>query len=312
MRILVTGANGFAGVHLLERLRREPALELLGWSRSGQWLPGFADLEDAARLERIDWTDQADLRSRLLEFQPEAIFHLAGYSNPAASFREPEAAWAGNWHLTFRLLTALVDIGLKPRVLLASSGAIYGEAVGTITESTELRPGSPYATSKAAADLMAYQMHRSHGLPIIRARLFNVCGPGLPATFALGEFTRQLVAIERGEQEPILKHGNLEAERDYLDIRDVAEAYWQLLQHGQPGEAYNLARGEAQPMRYYLDLLAKECRRPVRTESEAARLRPTETRRLQVETLKLRATISWQPRIDILVSLREQLEFARG
>lgn len=314
MKTLITGATGFAGSHFLERCRArgDEASGLVGLSRTGDWLPGFRDLRAYVRLRRFDWTSVARLKAILKQEQPDRILHLAGYTDPAGSFRDPAAAWEGNWRTTFTLLEAIKSWGGRPRALFASSGAVYGQADGRITESAELRPNSPYGASKAAADLLCHQVWKSDGLHIIRARLFNVSGPGLPDTLALGQFVRQIVAIERGEQEPALKLGDLSAERDFLDIRDALAAFEALMEHGEPGAAYNVASGVSQPMRRLVEQLLKLSTKRISIAQDPARMRPAETKKLQVEIGKLARTTGWRPQIDLAASLAEMLEAARG
>lgn len=256
-------------------------------------------------------TTSAELAELVRREAPEAIVHLAGYTHPGRSFSEPLAAWHGNLTLTLDLLAAVVQSGLRPRVLLVSSAAVYGEVAGTITEETPLAPLSPYGSSKAAMEALAQQVGQASRLPIVRVRTFNLCGPGLPIGFALGDFTRQLIDTERGLAEPVLKVGNLSAERDYLDVRDAVAGYGLLLEKGQPGEAYNLARGEAHAMRWFVEELIRLCPKEVRLQTEVDRFRPAEARRSNVDIGKVRA-LGWSPRIELIDSLRGQMEAARA
>jgi GDP-4-dehydro-6-deoxy-D-mannose reductase len=255
MKILITGVTGFAGCHLVSWLsqRQGSAVELFGVSRRGRWPAGFKQLKKCLRVLRFDWSSPRPLATLLRDLKPEAIFHLAGDTNVAGSFRAPSLAWKANWRTTFFLFEALRAWGGRPRVLLASSGAVYGQAEEVVTEQTELRPNSPYGASKAAADLLAGQVWRSDGIPTIRARLFNVCGPGLPPTLALGSFVQQIVAIERGRARPVLQTGKLSTARDYLHIRDVVRCYVELLQKGasrpapRPGKKEDRSADRSRP-----------------------------------------------------------------
>lgn len=313
MRILITGVTGFAGCHLLSFLGETKLgkLRIVGLSRRGKFLPGFEHLSRTIRLERDDLQSVGHLLKLLRAEKPDRIFHFAGYTDAARSFREPAAAWQGNWRTAFTLFRAIQRWGARPRVLVASSAAVYGNSVDAVTEESTLLPVSPYGVSKAAADLLAGQAFLSDGIPTVRARLFNVCGPGLPSTFALGAFVSQIVAIERGQRPPVLKVGDLTAERDYLPIRVVVRAYWDLVEKGVPGDAYNLASGKTYPMRQLLNQMLKLANQSIQIEPDPSRLRGTEVMRSNVDVSKLRRAIGWRPSLAVRQDLQEMLEHAR-
>jgi GDP-4-dehydro-6-deoxy-D-mannose reductase len=213
------------------------------------------------------------------------------------------------------LYEAVAAWGGGPRILFVSSGAIYGEPADpskAIDEQTELRPNNPYAASKAAADLLSYQTHRTLRLEIIRVRPFNHVGPGQSPAYAVANFARQLAAIERHESPPVLRVGNLAAERDLTDVRDVVRAYELLLERGTPGEAYNLASGRLRPMREYLQLLLSLSRAPVRVETDPNLIRKVDTSTAPVDATKLRTATGWVPQVTLEQTLRDTLEYWRG
>src|SRR5436309_1939959 len=203
MRILLTGATGFAGSHLAEALLCKPDVRLCGLSRRGEWPADQRHLADRVELRGVDLCDGAAVGQVLREVEPEQIFHVAGYAHVGRSFHEPDAAWAGN--------LAATRWGGKPRVLFVGSGLVYGDSDDPETPRHEellLRPNSPYAASKSAADLLSYQFTRDPGLHIVVARPFNHIGPRQAPDFAVASFARQVVAIERGEKSPVLETGN--------------------------------------------------------------------------------------------------------
>lgn len=310
MRVLITGITGFAGRHLAELLARQPDLELHGLVRSQHNL----SLPSSTRLHSADLLGEHALRSVLWLIQPQQIYHLAGYANPAASFREARQAWNANLTATLNLYDAcLSELKEKPRILLVSSGAVYAELHPgeMVTEDSPLGPRSPYAASKAAADLVSYQYWIANQLPIIRVRPFNQVGPGQSANFALGRFAEQLVGMEMGKLEPVLRVGNLEAERDFTDVRDMVRAYLLLMKDGKPGEVYNAAAGQSWPMRWYLDQLLKSTKVAVRVETDATLLRPKETQNLRVNSQKLHKLSGWTPQIPIAQTLDDLLNSYR-
>src|SRR5205823_1736354 len=177
---------------------------------------------------------------------PDRIAHLAGYADAGGSFRDPDAAWAGNLAATRALYDAVARWGGSPRILFVSTGQVYGPATSAdrpLDETAELRPVSPYAASKAAADLLSYQVTRHPGLAVVRVRPFNQVGPRLPPQYAAGHFARQLARIEYGLAPPQLEVGDLTARRDLTDVRDMVEAYRLLLDRGRGGETYNAGTG---------------------------------------------------------------------
>jgi GDP-4-dehydro-6-deoxy-D-mannose reductase len=310
MRVLITGVSGFAGRHLAELLSRQPELELHGLVRSQN---NFS-LPANTRVHRADLLDEPALRSVLWLVQPQQIYHLAGYANPAGSFREARQAWQANLTATLNLYdSCLSELSEKPRILFVSSGAVYAELQQgqMVTEDSPLGPRSPYAASKAAADLASYQYWIASQLPIIRIRPFNQVGPGQSPHFALGRFAEQLVRMEQGEQPPVIRVGNLEAERDFTDVRDMVRAYSLLMAKGYPGEVYIAAAGESRPMRWYLEQLLKSTKVDVRVETDATLFRPKETQNLRVNSQKLHKLTGWSLQIPISQTLDDLLNSYR-
>src|SRR5262245_57880287 len=276
MRILITGATGFAGGHLADLLLRQAEAELLGISRRCE-----RRRDGRFQLAACDLTDRGAVASLLQEWQPRQIYHLAGYAHAGRSFREPDAAWSGNLEATRGLLEGVQCWGGSPRILLVGSGLVYGEpetAGASCDEHCLLRPDSPYAASKAAADLLGYQCWRSTCLEIVRARPFNHVGPGQSAEFAVAHFARQFVEIERGLRPPCLETGDLGPRRDLTDVRDIVRGYVILMERGVPGEVYNLGSGTDFSMREVLDRLLKLAAVRCEVQSRADLMREAETR----------------------------------
>ena len=202
-----------------------------------------------------------------------------------------------------------------PRFLVIGSSEEYGLVRPDelpIRESNPLRPLSPYAVSKVTQDLMGYQYFMSYGLPIVRARAFNHEGPRRGDVFVASSFARQIAEIEAGRREPILHVGNLEAKRDYTDVRDIVRGYWRLLEDGVPGEVYNLCSGRAWPIRAVLELLLGDAKtRPVIKE-DPSRLRPTEVPVLVGDGTKIREAVGWAPSIPFEKTLTDLLAFWRS
>ncbi|HVS40055.1 MAG TPA: GDP-mannose 4,6-dehydratase, partial [Gemmataceae bacterium] len=257
MRILVTGATGFAGGWLAEALAARGG-DLFGLCRRAVWPDEWAHLAPKVLLRSSDLCDSNAVEAILRDIQPQQIYHLAGYAQVGRSTDEPDAAWSGNLTATRSLYEAAARWGGKPRILFVGSGLIYGEptvADEAQDETRLLRPNNPYAASKAAADLLSYQTAVNPGLEIVRARPFNHVGPRQGPQFAVANFARQAAAIERGEMPPVLETGNLESRRDLTDVRDTVAAYILLMEKGRPSEAYNVGSGQNVSMQTVLDRL---------------------------------------------------------
>src|SRR6266568_9550176 len=219
-RVLITGATGFVGGHLAEALAARGGASLHGLSRGGAWPAELRHLERIVELRAADLGDRAAIERVLADVRPERIVHLAGYAHAGHSFQEPDAAWAGNLDATRNLYEALIRWGGSPRILFVSTGLVYGDAEGAVDEQAPLRPASPYAASKAAADLASGQYARQPGLDIVIARPFNHIGPRQSPDYAVARFASQVAAIERGRQPPVIETGDLDAARDVTDVRD--------------------------------------------------------------------------------------------
>ncbi|MCS6975691.1 MAG: GDP-mannose 4,6-dehydratase [Gemmatales bacterium] len=314
-RILITGATGFVGCHLTRLLRQETSGELVGLSLHRQWPEHAPDLARSVPLVSVNLLEPDRVLEVLRDFAPTHIYHLAGYAEVSRSYREPDAAWEGNLTATRRLYDAVLTWGGRPRILYVSSGAVYGEPTDPtqpITERTELRPNSPYATSKAAADLLSFEMTCSRGMDIIRVRPFNHIGPGQSPRYALASFAEQLAAIEKGLQPPVLRVGNLASQRDLTDVRDVVAAYRLLMQRAQAGSVFNVASGITLPMQTYLDLMLGLSSVKVRVEVDPALLRPVDTATVRVDVSALKSLTGWQPRIPMAQTVADLFNYWRS
>jgi GDP-4-dehydro-6-deoxy-D-mannose reductase len=306
---LVTGVTGFAGCYLAEALL-ERGERVVGLSRSGAWPPAWGHLAGRVPVHACDLCDGAAVESLLREAEPDRVFHLAGYASAGGSFREPEAAWEGNLTATRRLCEAVIRWGGRPRIVHVSSGLVYGSQADPerpVDESCPLRPDTPYAASKAAADLACYQYTCAPGLDVVRARPFNHTGPHQGDEFAIPNFARQLAAIERGEAPPVLETGNLSAQRDLSDVRDVVRAYLLLADKGRIGEAYNVGTGRSVSMRQVLERMLQLTGLRVEVRQSAELLRPAEPAAVRADAGKLRRETGWAPRYPLDETLADTL-----
>jgi len=316
MRAFVTGISGFVGGHLAEHLLASDD-QVVGVSSTGRWPDELAFLGRSVRLERGDLTaiDQSELAEALRRKRPEAIYHLAAWSNPRASLDDPRGTWALNLGGTLNLLAAVKEAGLSPapRIVLVGSGVCYGNPPPEhipISERCPLRPNNPYSASKAAADLLGIQMHLSDGLEVMMVRPFNHAGPRQSPSYVLATLAKQVAEVEAGRKEAV-EVGNLEVVRDYTDVRDVVRAYRLLALNGRAGEIYNLGTGVGLKLADALETLRGMARRPIEVRVDPSRVRPVDQPYLVADASKLREAVGWAPVFPIERTLSDMLELFR-
>ena len=317
MRVLVTGVSGFVGGHLCEHLAAAGDL-VVGISASGRWPAGMAHLNQSVRIESCDLADADDTRlSELLNRkQPEVIYHLAAQSNPHASLADPRGTWALNLGGALNLLEGVkvTSSGIRPRVILVSSGVCYGNpdpAHLPVKEDCPLRPNNPYAASKAAADILGIQHHLAHGTDVVMVRPFNHAGPRQLPTYVLAALAHQVAVVEAGRK-ACIEVGNLEVVRDFTDVRDVVRGYRLLAQHGKAGEIYNLGSGRGTKLTDALNQLIALSHQPVRIQIDPARMRPIDQPFLVADASKLRAATGWEPVYSMEQTLVDMLDDCRS
>jgi GDP-4-dehydro-6-deoxy-D-mannose reductase len=304
VKLLVTGADGFVGRHLVRRLARE------GYLIGAACRPGGPSVDwggaDVAVVP-LELTDDASVRGAL-EFDPDAVIHLAAVASNSEAIADPGQAWTVNAAGTARLAEALgrrrAEGRGDTRLLFVSSGEVYGLGGNTPRrESDPIEPASPYAASKAGAELAALEVWRRTGLPVVIARPFTHTGPGQETRFVLPAFVERLrEAKATGAR--VVRSGNLDPIRDLLDVRDVVEAYLLLLRSGQPGEIYNVARGEGSSVRVLFEQLARLVGVRVEPEIEPSLARASDIPHLVGDATKLRRATGWTPSRSLEQTLR--------
>ena len=301
-RILVTGAGGFVGRWAMARLSAAlPGAEVLAAGH------GVALALDVTCADEVD--------TLVRRIRPTAVIHLAGMSSPVKARIETRAAWDVNLFGTMNLAEAVLRHVPEARFINAGSAEIYGESFnagnGALSEEAPLAPLNPYATTKAAADLLLGQLAGA-GLAAVRFRPFNHTGPGQSTAFAVPAFASQIAAAERGG-EPVIRVGNLEARRDFLDVRDVVEAY--LLAVTVPslprGAVLNLASGEPRRIGDALDAMLRLSRVPMRIECDETLMRPSDVPVTRGEASRARALLGWRPTISWEQTIRDVLDDCR-
>ena len=268
--VLVTGASGFAGSHLLEHLNGSG--DLTGWSRSEP----TAGLSHMARWTRVDMLDRERVRQEILALRPTAVYHCAGAAHVGSSWQDTALPMASNVLSTHYLLDALRRAGTPCRVVIPGSANVYAASTAPLAEDSPMGPASPYAVSKLAQEQLGVRALVEDGMEVVVARAFNHIGARQSPTFAVAGMARQIAQIERDGAEPVIRVGNLDTHRDLTDVRDTVRAYALLMERGVPGAIYNVSSGVGRQMRAVLDALVARSRVAVEVVLDQARLRPND------------------------------------
>ncbi|HEX2642857.1 MAG TPA: GDP-mannose 4,6-dehydratase [Thermoanaerobaculia bacterium] len=315
MKALITGITGFAGSHLAEYLLAEqPDVEVFGTYRWRSRMDNVEHLRSKVQLLEADLRDYTSMHNALERSRPDFIFHLAAQSFVPSSWTAPNETLTTNIAGQTNLFEAIRALKIDPVVQIACSSEQYGLVLPDevpIRETNPLRPLSPYAVSKVAQDLLGYQYFQSYGLKVIRTRGFNHTGPRRGQVFVTSNFCSQVAAIELGLQEPVIRVGNIEAIRDFTDVRDMVRAYWLGVNHGKPGEVYNIATGNGIRISELLDRIIKLAKVDVRIEVDPDRLRPSDVEILIGDASKFKADTGWEPRIPFEQTLDDLLAYWR-
>ena len=307
MTTLITGAAGFVGSHLIDLLEKDsaPIVALLR--------PGTEPLVSGTRVvwHSVELHDRGAVTAAIEAVAPSEIYHLAGVPHVGDSWAHVHETFAGNVLGTHHLFSALRRARLKPRVLITSSATVYQPLNRAITESDAIRPNSPYGTSKLAQEMVGIRAWEDDGIPALVARSFNHVGPRQAPSFVASSIAKQIAEIEAGKKPPVLSMGNLESERDMMDVRDTVRAYYAIVCSGQTRRPYNVCSGQAHTMRRLLDILLSLARVRVRVEIDPARLRPSDNAVILGSHARLTADTGWTPVIPIEQTLADLLEHWR-
>ena len=315
MNVLITGITGFAGSHLADYiLDNHPDVQVYGMIRWRSRMENIRHLEGRIHLMEADLKDMTSLKKCLAEVEPELIFHLAAQSFVPTSWKCPAETFQINAVGQINLFEAVLSLGMSPKIQIAGSSEEYGLVNSNevpMKETNPLRPLSPYAVSKVAQDLLGWQYFKSYGMKVVRTRGFNHTGPRRGEVFICSNFARQIVEIEKKKREPVIRVGNLDAKRDFTDVRDMVRAYWLSLEKGEAGEVYNLGTGKTYSIKEVLDMLLGLSQVDVKITVDPDRLRPSDVPILLSDCSKFMKLTGWEPRIPFSQSLEDLLEFWR-
>ena len=309
MRALITGMTGFVGGHLVASLLADDA------EVHGTLLVGVDEQVPAGTVGHpVDITDAGAMAGLVAEVAPDAIFHLAGAASVGQSFADPEGTWHVNVNGTRGVLEGMRRAAVDSRMVIALSGEEYGRVAPEdlpVTEHTPLRPLSPYAKSKVAADELCMQYQQQYGLAVLRLRAFNQVGPGQDPRFVLPSICKQVADAEMaGSTHCRLDLGNIETRRDFLDVRDVVGAYRLLLDRGDPSRTYVASTGRSWAIRDLVEIVVSLARLPIEVVSDPTRMREGEQADLYADPRALK-DLGWVPRIPLQTSIADTLDYWR-
>lgn len=316
MKVLITGIGGFVGSHLTELLLSKKGIDVFGIERWKASTENIEHIKDQIKFYgECDINDIVSMRDILKKIKPDYIIHLAAQSFVPTSWTAPAETLKTNIIGQVNLFEALRSLELNPRILIAGSSEEYGYVKKNevpIKETHDLRPLSPYAVSKVGQDYLGYQYFRSYGMKIIRTRAFNHSGPRRGEYFACSNFAKQIAMIENGKRRPIIYVGNLDAKRDFTDVRDMVKAYWLLMIKGKPGDVYNISSGKTYSIKQVLNILLKMSKVKIEVKQDPERMRPSDVPILLGDCSKMRKLTGWKPEIPFEKTLKDILEYWRG
>jgi GDP-4-dehydro-6-deoxy-D-mannose reductase len=305
--ILVTGAAGFVGGHLLDLVTQD-STPVTAWHR-----PGYGPVEERADVtwQSIELLDRKAVERALGELRPSAIYHLAGAAHVAESWRITFETYQMNVLATHHLLRALRKLELRPRVLVTGSAAVYRPQDRPLRETDPLAPASPYATSKLAQEMRARHAWSDDGIPTLLARSFNHVGPRQEPAYVAPTVARQIALIEAGQQESILKMGNVDTTRDLTDVRDTVRAYVAMMAGARPGQVYNVCSGRGVSIRELVAAFTSRARCDVRMVQDPSRFRPNDVPLLVGDHTRLTTDTGWTPQIPLAQTVDDLIEYWR-
>jgi GDP-4-dehydro-6-deoxy-D-mannose reductase len=312
MKILITGISGFVGSHLADFLL-DKEHEVYGPIRWRSRTENIDHIKDGLRLIDCDLKDSHSVKKLIDASRPDVIFHLAAQSFVPTSWHAPQETLTNNVVSTVNIFEAVRDAGIEPIIQVAGTSEEYGlvhPEETPIKETNPLRPMSPYGVSKVATDMLCFQYNSSYGLKTILTRAFNHTGPRRGEVFVCSNFSKQIAEIEKGKQ-PVIRVGNLDASRDFTDVRDVVRAYWLATQRCTPGEVYNICSEKTWKIRDVLEKLISMTDKKIDIVQDPDRMRPSDVPVLLGDCSKFKKQTGWKPEIPFEKTLEDTLNYWR-
>jgi GDP-4-dehydro-6-deoxy-D-mannose reductase len=305
--ILITGAAGFAGGHLIDLLGPDAAI--VGWFRPGTEPPAA---RRGVTWQPIELLDRDRVQRAVADIRPDSIYHLAGAAHVAQSWRYSYDTYHGNVLATHHLLDGVRAARLRPRILIAGSSTIYKPQDHPLREQDPVAPGSPYAVSKLAQEMLGRQAWEADGIPALLARPFNHIGPRQDPSFVAAGIARQIALMELGRQDAVLTLGNLEPKRDLTDVRDTVRAYVAMMATARPGVPYNICSGRELSIRELVTTFTTQARRSVEIVQDPKLFRPNDPPLVVGDHGRVQADTGWAPRIPLAQTIGDLLDYWRA
>lgn len=309
-RALIIGAEGFVGSYLIECLAQNSVQEIYATK-----LPGSHYTHKNAKVYNLDIMDKKSIISLLYETRPTHIFQLAAQSSVGLAWKNPALTIDVNIKGSVNVLDAVRELYYKPRILLIGSGEEYGHIEPDevpIHENNHIRPGNIYAATKACQNMIGAIYAKAYDMDLIQVRAFNHIGPGQASLFVVSDFCKQAVEIEKGLRRPAIKVGNLMAQRDFTDVRDVARAYYLLAKKGKTGETYNVGCGKAVYINDILTMIISKAHADICVEVDQSKIRPVDVPIIEADITKIKESVGWMPQISLEQTIEESLDYWRG
>ncbi|MFC4765806.1 GDP-mannose 4,6-dehydratase [Effusibacillus consociatus] len=315
-KALITGITGFAGSHLAEwLLNNKKDVEVYGTYRLRSRMEHIQHILNDIHLVECELKDPHSVNEMMKTIKPDFIFHLAAQSFVPTSWNSPAETILVNQIGQVNLFEAALKYCPDCTIQIACSSEEYGQVYPDevpIKEDNPLRPLSPYAVSKVGQDYLGYQYNQSYGLKVIRTRTFNHTGPRRGEAFVTSNFAKQIAEIEKGIKPPVLYVGNLQAKRDFTDVRDVVRGYWLAVEKGVPGEVYNIASGVTYTIEDMLNKLLGLSSAKIEIQQDPSRMRPSDVEILLGNYDKFHQQTGWKPEIPFKQTLQDLLEYWRS